>query len=128
MADKETLLHQYDMAVELYKFYMEFAIKLNLFYYAITGGILSFYFANPTIEGIKYSLLLPVVMSVAFAIFFIYGAILMTPLRREVFAVRDALELRVSPDLGVLSVLLYIFALVFTVTAIGCGYLIWFNC
>lgn len=45
-------------------------------------------------------------------------------LREEVFQIRDALNLRVAPDVGVLSVLLCIFATVFMIVAGGCGYLI----
>ena len=63
--------------------------------------------------------------SVAFAAFFVYGAIIMKLLRREVFDIRNALGLRVAPDVGVLSVLLYIFASVFLIVATGCAYLIW---
>jgi len=64
-------------------------------------------------------------MSVAFSGFFVYGAVLMGALRQEVFAIRDALGLKVAPELQVLSVFLYIFAVVFSLIAIGCGYLLW---
>lgn len=59
------------MTVELYKFYMDLTVKFNVFYYAVTGAILSFYFANQNIDDVKYSLLLPILMSIAFAGFFI---------------------------------------------------------
>ena len=125
MDAQEILWRQYSQTVELYKFYMDLTVKFNVFYYAVTGAILSFFFANPHIDDIEFSLVLPLIISVAFAAFFIYGAILMKLLRREVFEIRDALGLRVAPDVGVLSVLLYIFASVFLIVATGCGYLIW---
>jgi hypothetical protein len=128
MPANDVLLKQYDIAVELFKFYLDLIIKLNVFYYAVTGGILSFYFSNLDVEGIKYSLLLPFAMSISFALFFTYGACLMKPLREEVFAVRDALNLRVSPDLHVLTVLLIIFTILFLLVAISCSYLIWYSC
>jgi len=117
MTNTEILWGQYKQNVELYKFYMELIIKFNVFNYAVTGAIVSFFFANQNIPDIKYSLLLPIIMSIAFAGFFIYGAILMKYLRAEVFEIRDALELAVAPDIGVLSVLLYIFSAIYIVVA-----------
>jgi len=125
MNDRELLWRQYSQNVDLYRFYMELVIKLNVFYYAVTGAILSYYFSHTSMESVHLSLVLPLVMSVAFAGFFIYGALLTSVLRADVFAIRDALQLRAAPDLGVLSVLLYIFAVVFLIVASACGYLLW---
>ena len=121
MEPTDLLWRQYQQNVELYKFYMELTVKFNVFYYAVTGAVFSFFFANTSLPNIKYSLLLPLLMSIAFAIFFVYGAILTRVLRQETFNIRDALRLQAAPDVGVLSVLLYIFAVVFLAVAIGCG-------
>lgn len=125
MDSTEILWGQYKQNVDLYKFYMELIVKLNVFYYAVTGAIVSFFFANQTIPDIKYSLFLPIIMSIAFAGFFIYGAILMGFLREEVFKIRDALGLEVAPDVGVLSVLLYIFSVIFILVAGSLSYAIY---
>ena len=125
MDSTEILWGQYKQNVDLYKFYMELIVKLNVFYYAVTGAIVSFFFANQTIPDIKYSLFLPIIMSIAFAGFFIYGAILMGFLREEVFKIRDALGLEVAPDAGVLSVLLYIFSVIFILVAGSLSYAIY---
>jgi hypothetical protein len=117
MEPTEILWGQYKQNVELYKFYMELIVKFNVFYYAVTGAIVSFFFASQNIPDIKYSLVLPIIMSLGFAGFFIYGAILMGYLREEVFRIRDALGLQVAPDVGVLSVLLYIFSVIFILVA-----------
>ena len=53
-----------------------------------------------------------------------YGGYLMNFLRKDVFEIRDALGLKVAPDVGVLTSLLYIFAVVFIIVAIGCLYLL----
>lgn len=124
MDDRELLWKQYSQNVDLYKFYMDLVIKINVFYYAVTGAILSYYFSHLEVANIRFSLLLPILMSVAFAGFFVYGAVLMRALRQEVFDIRDALGLKVAPELQVLSVLLYIFAVVFSFVAIGCSYLL----
>ena len=125
MDKNELLWRQYSQNIELYKFYMELAIKFNVFYYAVTGAIISFFFKNSSVAELKYALIFPIVISIAFAIFFVYGARLMVLIKKDVFAVRDALGLLVAPDVGVLSVLLRIFAGVFIVVAFGCSYLIY---
>ncbi len=103
---------------------MALLVKFNIFYYAVTGGIVSFYFAHTDIDKIEYSLLLPILMSVCFGIFFIYGAKLMKYLRKEVFDISHMLELNEAPDVGVLSVLLYIFSFIYFIISIALGYLI----
>ena len=40
--DKDILWKQFSLYVDLYKFYMDITMKVNLFYYGITGAILSF--------------------------------------------------------------------------------------
>jgi len=125
MEKTEILWKQYQQNVDLYKFYMDLVIKFNIFYYAVTGGIVSFYFANSYIENVKYLLLLPILISICFAGFFIYGAILMKSLKKEVFEIRDKLTLTVAPDVGVLSVLLYIFSVIYIIISISLGYLIY---
>jgi hypothetical protein len=121
----ELLWRQYQQNVDLYKFYMDLTIKFNVFFYAVTGAIVSFALAQHNgNELIRFSLLLPLVMSLCFAGFFVYGGVLMRVLRRETFAIRDALKLQAAPDVGILSVLLYLFAFVFLLIAIGCGVLL----
>ena len=43
MSDPEMLWRQYSLHVDLYKFYLDLAIKINVFYYAVTGAILAYY-------------------------------------------------------------------------------------
>lgn len=89
MDDRELLWKQYQLNIELYRTYLDLALKLNLFYYAITGAIVSFYFAHPEDPLTKFSLVLPTVMSAAFSAFFYYGAILSRNTRTEIFRIRD---------------------------------------
>lgn len=121
----ELLWRQYQQNVDLYKFYMDLTIKFNVFFYAVTGAILSFALAQHNGNDlIRFSLLLPLAMCACFSGFFIYGGVLMRVLRRETFAIRDSLKLQAAPDVGVLSVLLYLFAFVYLLIAIGCGVLL----
>src|ERR1022692_4462331 len=102
--DTEILWRQYNLYVDLYKFYMEVVLKLNIFFYAITGGILTFYLAHPGIALIRYALLLPALMSLAFSGVFFYGARLLRPVRHDLFRIRDALKLETAPDIHILMV------------------------
>jgi len=56
MDQQEIPWRQYSQTVELYKFYMDLMVKFNVFYYAVTGAILSFFFANPDIDDIEFAL------------------------------------------------------------------------
>ena len=119
MDGAEALWRQYSMQVDLYKHYLKIAIEFNVLYYAITGAILSYYLTHTSAPLIKYSLLLPLAMSVLFAGFFIYGAFLMKVSRNEVFEIRTSLGFSTAPDLNVLSVLLYIFAALMAIVAVA---------
>jgi hypothetical protein len=125
MSQIEILWKQYQQNIDLYKFYMDLLVKFNIFYYAVTGGIVSFYFSHIDIDKIGYSLLLPILMSICFSGFFIYGAYLMKYLREEVFEIGNKLNLKVAPDVGVLSVLLYIFSGIYFIISISLAYLIY---
>lgn len=115
----EVLWKQYAMWVDLFKFYIDITIRINIFYYAITGAILSYYLSHSSEPLIKYSLLLPVGMSLAFLLLFIIGMILLEVSRREVFSIRDELGLIAAPEFRVLSLILAIFSFLFLVVAIA---------
>lgn len=108
--DSDVLWKQYNMLVDLYKFYLEIALKANLFFYVITGGILTFYFSHTQTPLIRLSLVFPIILSLGLAGIFLYGAGLVGYIRNEIFRIRDLLNLEVAPDVHVLAVFLRIFA------------------
>lgn len=117
---REILWRQYALYADLYKFYIDIVIKYNVFHYAITGGILSFYFTRSSNVALaKWSLALPLVLSVGAAAVLFYGASLLNIFRDEMFCIRDELELDSAPDFQVVTVILGIFAVVQVFTAIG---------
>jgi hypothetical protein len=125
LADAELRWRQYYLHVDLYKFYLDLTIKLNIFHYAVTGAILSFYFSRsgqPLV--LRFSLLLPVAMSVAFGAIFIYGATRMKIVRREVFKLAGELGFDAPPEMQVLTVGLWAFALLFLVVAAALLFLV----
>lgn len=119
MNQEELLWNEYKQQVDLYKFYLELTIKTNTFYYAITGAILSFYFASSGKPNMQYSLLLPLLMSILLAILFFYGAYANKISRQNVINIVSALNLQAFPELNILSYFLNIFGAVMVVVALS---------
>jgi hypothetical protein len=122
--DRELLWRQYNQAVELYKFYLDLVIKLNVFYYAVTGAILSFVVGHLNEPNYKYAVLLPLLMSVGLAIVSFYAAGLVPMLRREIQACSGALALKTYPEVRPLIALLIIFGVMFLAVVAGCAFII----
>jgi hypothetical protein len=114
----DILWKQYDLQVGLYKGYLELLLKFNVFYYAATGALVSYYFSKPDIPWMKYSLCFPVLMSVGFATLFIYGASKTHVVRQELFDIRDKLGLDTAPEYKVLFVFLWISAILMVIVAL----------
>ena len=121
---RELLWKQYELQVALYKFYLDLAIKLNIFYYAVTGAILSFYFSHGDVRTVRFALVLPGLMSIAFAWLFFHAASLVGVVRIELFRIRDALGLLTAPELLILVYVLRIFGVLFGFVAIGTAVLV----
>ncbi|MGH7600186.1 MAG: hypothetical protein ACREOI_27845 [bacterium] len=117
--DHELLWKQYSQLIDLYKFYLDLALKANVFFYAITGSILTFYFSNKDSELSKFSLILPIVLSLLFGAIFSYGAILMKIFRDEIFNIRNMLKLHVAPETNILITFLKASAAIFFVVAVA---------
>ncbi|MEH2045704.1 hypothetical protein [Nostoc sp.] len=117
--DPEMLWKQYILWIDLYKYYLDSAFKANVFFYAITGGILTFYFSNPQKQYIKYALLLPTLMSGSFLYIAIYGIRAFKITKNEVKLLANELELKEFPDLNVLTLVLYVFAATFFIVGIS---------
>jgi len=114
---KEILWRQYKLHVDLYKFYLDIVIKLNVLFYGITGGIITYYFTNSDNELARFALLLPIIMSLALGVLFFYGATLMRVVRIDLFKLRDQLALETAPDLHVLIVGMNVFGIIFIIIA-----------
>ena len=92
---------------------------LNVFYYAMTGGIASFCFAQQQVAYTKWALLLPAVMSVCLAVVFGWSAPFATTLRDDNYTLAAKLGITARHEFGPLVFILWIFAALQTVSAIG---------
>jgi hypothetical protein len=72
MEEKQLLWNRYSIHIDLYQKYMDIVLKINLFYYGITGALLSFYFSNNGNNStIEYGLILPILFS--FGLIFLFA-------------------------------------------------------
>ena len=115
MPPSDLLWKQYELHAELYKHYLELVLKFNVFFYAVTGGILSFYFSNKADVGVPRYLMLifPIAMSLGSGGFFLYSATLVKVVRKDMSDIASALGLLVFPEVRVLSVILNISGVLF---------------
>ena len=115
----------YEMSIELHKSYLDLALKLNLFHYAVTGAILSFHFSkeSPTVSVI--GLFLPMVLSFALGGFFLYSAKLAMTLRSNIKKRAEILELHVYPEGIVLVIICSIFGVVMVAAGLALLAYLW---
>ena len=120
-SERELLWREYNLHIELYKYYMDIALKTNSFFYLITGGIVSFCVANTDRPLVRLALILPVIMSVALAFGFFYSALLSTRGRRQIFAIANKIGLR---ELVGLSTAIEVKILTFSLWAFGAVFIL----
>jgi len=73
---------------------------------------------------IKHALWFPILVSVFLAATLLYGAAILQITRKEVFDIRDALDLDSAPEFNVLAVLLILSSIMMLIVIVGLGYLI----
>ncbi len=58
-------MEKYKILVEVFKGYFDTALTANIWFYAFTGGVVTYYLSNKPVEPyLRYSLLLPVFLGV----------------------------------------------------------------
>ncbi|OKH31392.1 hypothetical protein NIES2101_41520 [Calothrix sp. HK-06] len=110
---QEFLWKQYCIWIELYKFYLDLAFKVNTFFYAITGGIFTYYFSNIGKQYIKYALLLPAIMSATFLGISLYGIYEFRVIKKEVMLLVKEMQLRDYVDFKIIIIILSLFAIIY---------------
>jgi hypothetical protein len=114
------VLHQYETLVGLYKHHLDLVLKVNIFTYAITGAILSFYFSfQQNNKLIAYSLIFPLIMNTIYAAYFFFASTKIHAFIADIKAIHAALNLIAYPDMNFLRYALIISAVLYACTAIG---------
>jgi hypothetical protein len=112
---------QYDMLAATVRSGMELLLKANIFYYAVTGAILSFYFSRPAPVpwALRLALVLPTVMALALAALFLKAALSMRLGERDLRAIADRLGLVSYPNATALRDALIVSAVLLLIVAAG---------
>jgi len=111
---------EYDHHIKLYQYHLDIALKANLFFYAITGGILAFIYDKEG-HGLKFilALLLPILMSFSFAVVFLYGAYRWREVTFTIRILKRELGIKRAPDVQILSITLLFFGSIFIVVLLA---------
>jgi len=116
---------EYKLYIDLYKFYLNFGLKANVFFYAITAAILTIIYSpdrlqegqikNLPLPVIEILLIIPLLISVVLAGAFFIGAILWAILAQRIRGrvKKDEINVIAPPYLQLLTVLLAAFGVIF---------------
>jgi len=111
--------NRYITHIDLYKFYFDLMIKLNVFFYGITGAILSFYLsksANDT--DLEYVLLLPVFFGLGVAALSIYGDVTLKHSKTDINDLVAQMNIKIGVQTNSLNYVMRFSALFCTTTSI----------
>ena len=100
----ESLRKQYEVYVDLFKFYLDTILKTTIWYFTITGAILSFHFSdkNPAAATTIHAVLLPALISIVLSVIFFSGSRLANKMQDELDRIRGDLGLEGAPHIQVL--------------------------
>lgn len=111
---------EYDHHIKLYQYYLDIALKANMFFYGITGGILAFIYDDEG-KGLKFilALLLPILMSFSFGVVFLYGAHRGREVTFTIRVLKRELRIKRAPDIQILSLTFLFFGFIFIVVFVA---------
>lgn len=115
----DMLWKQFEFNANLYKFYFELFLKFNLFYYAMTSGIVAYAILNQEENYTKYLLFIPVLTGSVFLILVVYGSFLIKNIGVEIKELSEELKLESYPDTTVLIVLFIFAAILYILISYG---------
>lgn len=115
--DRELRWRNYALQVDLYKHHLDLLLRFNLFFYATTGAIVTYYLAHDDAPLLRLALLLPILMGIGLALISSYGGIAVRHMVGELDAAARQLGLHASIDVSFLAVLLRLSGTLFIIVA-----------
>ena len=95
---------EYELLVDLYKFYLDLVLKVLAVYFAILGAIITFVLANATKEHVvAYALLIPLFMSLLLAFAAWRGRPLVDETRDAVAQIGRKMHVTLAPHVEILE-------------------------
>jgi hypothetical protein len=121
---KQENWNRYALHIDLYKFYFDLIIKINIFYYGITGAILSFYLskeANNT--QLEYILFLPIIFGLSIIALCIFGDRSLLYSKADIANLAHDMEFNIVVDTSALNYIMRASAVIVGVTIVATVYL-----
>jgi hypothetical protein len=118
-SNNETLMKHYGILIDAYKYHLDLVLKVDAFYYAIAGAIVSYYLSQPNNGYMRLALALPILMGLLLAAFAFFAAYWVNPLGHELDRVKDLLGFEAIPSVTFLKLLLYLSGIFFLIVATG---------
>jgi len=113
---------EYELHINLYRYYLDIGLKVTVFFFLVTGAILGFYLQHPG-WMMRLSLVFPFLMCLAFVGISFHGAILWSRITYIIKDIRKELGVKKSPDINLLTILLVVYGVVFLIIGIGIAWL-----
>ncbi len=105
---------EYELHINLYRYYLDIGLKVTVFFFFVTGAIVGFYLRNPK-WPMQLSLLLPFLMCLAFVGVSFHGAILWSRVTYIIKDIRKELGIKKAPDINLMTLLLVVYGAVFLI-------------
>lgn len=118
----EDLWRRYEFHIDLYKHHTELLLKFVVYYYAITGAMLSYYFTEGSIT--VFALVLPLTISIVFGWGLLYGSREIESQWDEISHLQSRLGMYGNRELRLLGLLLKVFGSLLILTSIGLFFLV----
>ena len=129
MDERQLLWNRYAMHVEAYHKYLDIVVKLNLFYYGITGAILSFYFTKASgNQYIEYSLLLPIFFSLGLCLLFSFALKALGVTKIDMINLAHQLKMKYYITIDAIIYMLWGSIIFVSVVALSIGYVFLSKC
>ena len=116
MSDSDIVWRKIEKDIDLYKFYLELILKSGIFVLGITGGLVSFYFANQGKDLIIYSLLMPTLMNLGFFVICFKSIRFANVMRKEHFKFCKKVGIEKGYNFRPLAEFLQLFSCIYGVT------------
>ena len=119
MDEKEIIWRELEKDIDLYKFYLDVIIKSAIFVFGITGGIISYYFANESKPLIQYSLIFPTIMNGGFFLICVFSIKFTETLKNDHYRVCEKAGVLIPYEMSPLSNILRLFSVMYGLSTVG---------
>lgn len=121
MDEKDFLWKQIEKDIELYKFYLELLLKSAVFVFAITGGVISYFFSNEEKPLMALSLFIPILMNLGFFLICLFSHKFAVVLKEEHYRLCEGAGVTVPYEMSPLPNMLKLFSILYGIVVVGIG-------